>query len=139
MINQQTLEGHWNEIKGALKEHWGALTNDDLRRFNGDVDQLVGTIQRRTGETREAVQRFLEELTAEGSSIAANVVETARGLANRAAESAHDGYEHVVAQFRDRYAGAEELVRTRPAESIAVSFGAGLLAGLVLGLVLRAR
>ena len=51
MINQQTLEGHWNEIKGALKEHWVELTNDDVRRFNGDVDQLVGTIQRRTGET----------------------------------------------------------------------------------------
>ncbi len=32
MINAQILQGHWNEIKGILKQHWGDLTGDDLRR-----------------------------------------------------------------------------------------------------------
>ena len=47
MINAQILQGHWNEIKGILKQHWGDLTGDDLRRFSGDVDQLVGMIHAR--------------------------------------------------------------------------------------------
>jgi len=51
-VNQQTLEGNWNEIKGKLHERWGQLTQDDLQRARGDVDQLVGLIQRKTGEAR---------------------------------------------------------------------------------------
>ena len=32
MINQNTLRGNWNEIKGKLKAHWGAL---EQRRHPG--------------------------------------------------------------------------------------------------------
>ena len=54
MINQQTLLGNWNEIKGKLRSNWGSLTDDDLTIIDGNVDQLVGAIQRKTGEdTRE--------------------------------------------------------------------------------------
>lgn len=41
MVNQQVLAGHWNELRGKLKEKWGKLTDDDLLSFNGNVDQLV--------------------------------------------------------------------------------------------------
>jgi uncharacterized protein YjbJ (UPF0337 family) len=139
MINAQTLQGHWNEIKGSLKEQWGALSADDLRSFNGNVDQLVGMIQRKTGETREAVQKFLEEATADGSSFIAAAAQTARDYANRAAESAADTYESVTDQVRDTYSDAEGMVRTRPGQSVAVAFGVGMIAGLLVGLTLRQR
>jgi uncharacterized protein YjbJ (UPF0337 family) len=137
MINREVLQGNWNEIKGSLKEQWGALTNDDLRIFSGNVDQLVGVIQRRTGETREAIQEVLEDLTAQSASFVSTAVETARNVANRAAESAQDSFGQVADSVRDRYSDAEDFVRTKPAESMAVAFGAGLLAGLVFGLILR--
>lgn len=35
------------------------------------------------------------------------------------------------------YEEAEEMVRTRPLESVGVAFGAGLIAGAVLSLVFR--
>ena len=56
-MNQQTLEGNWNEIKGKLHERWGQLTNDDLQKARGNVDQLVGMIQedRRGARARRAV------------------------------------------------------------------------------------
>ncbi len=139
MINAQTLQGNWNEIKGSLKEQWGALTSDDLRSFNGNVDQLVGLIQRKTGETRDAVQKFLEEATADGSSFIASAAQTARDYANRAAESAADTYENVADHVRGGYSDAQGMVRSRPAESVAVAFGVGMIAGLLVGLTLRSR
>ena len=67
MINQTTLKGNWNEIKGKLRSHWGQLSNDDIQAFNGNVDQLVGLIERKTGETRAAVEDYLDQLTENGS------------------------------------------------------------------------
>src|SRR5437899_3320409 len=68
MINQQTLQGNWNEIKGKLRSKWGQLTNDELQSFDGNVDRLVGIIQRKTGEARNSVEHFLEEVSANGAS-----------------------------------------------------------------------
>jgi len=52
-MNQQIFEGNWNEIKGKLREKWGQLTDDDLPQVRGDAEQIIGTIQRKTGEARE--------------------------------------------------------------------------------------
>jgi uncharacterized protein YjbJ (UPF0337 family) len=139
MINQQTLQGNWNEIKGTLKERWGELTQDDLRAFNGNVDQLVGMIQKKTGEARDVVQKYLEEITTDTSSAIGKAAQTARDYTNRATETMHDTYGQVAGRVRDGYSEAEHVVRTRPAESVAVAFGAGLLIGVITGLVLRSR
>ena len=74
-INAQALQGQWNQVKGQVRERWGQLTDDDLQISGGNVDQLVGRIQQRTGETREAVERFLTDLTARGSSAVAQATE----------------------------------------------------------------
>ena len=87
MANLETLKGSWNEVKGKLQEKWGQLTSDDLRVFNGNVDQLVGMIQRKTGEGREAIQQFLDNVTTEGSAVAGRAAESARQYVTQAADS----------------------------------------------------
>ena len=59
-----TLEskGDWNIVKGKLKQKWAKLTDDDLQYTEGKQDELVGRIQKRTGETREAVEKAVHEL-----------------------------------------------------------------------------
>ena len=58
MINQATLQGNWNEIKGKLRKHWGQLSNDDVQTFNGNIDQLVGLIRRQDGRSPFAGRRL---------------------------------------------------------------------------------
>ena len=65
-INAQELQGQWNRLRGQVREHWGQLTDDDLQMQGGNVDQLVGRIQQKTGETREVIERYLNDLTARG-------------------------------------------------------------------------
>ena len=51
------IKGDWNITKGKLKQKWASLTDDDLQYAEGKKDELVGRIQKRTGETREAVEK----------------------------------------------------------------------------------
>jgi uncharacterized protein YjbJ (UPF0337 family) len=139
MVNAQILQGHWNEIKGVLKQHWGDLTGDDLRRFSGDVDQLVGLIQRKTGATRRAIQNFLEEITTDAAESVSTAVENGRASAEHASLNARQTFENVAKQIRDRYSDAAEVVRVRPAESVLFAFGAGLFTGVIVGLTMRKR
>ena len=60
-MNKLEVMGNWNIAKGKLKQKWGKLTDDDLRYDEGQEQELVGRIQKRTGETREAVEKALEE------------------------------------------------------------------------------
>ena len=64
-MNKLQLKGNWNITKGKLKKKWGKLTDDDLRYEQGQEDELVGRIQRRTGETKEAVENALETAMSE--------------------------------------------------------------------------
>jgi uncharacterized protein YjbJ (UPF0337 family) len=60
-MNKMEMKGNWNIIKGKLKQKWGKLTDDDLDFVEGSEEELLGRIQRRTGQTREAVERALDE------------------------------------------------------------------------------
>ncbi len=58
------IKGDWNIIKGNLKQKWAKLTDDDLQYLDGKQDELLGRIQKRTGETREAVEAAITEYRA---------------------------------------------------------------------------
>lgn len=138
-MNQQILQGSWNEIRGKIRERWGQLTDDDLQNVQGNVDQLVGLIQRKTGEARKNIEGYLTEMTAEGGNMAARAAETAREYTSQAATAVREGYETVADEMRDRYAQAERMIQERPAMSAAVALGAGVFLGVMVGLCLRSR
>ena len=60
-MNTLEIKGDWNITKGKLKQKWAKLTDDDLQFAEGKHDELLGRIQKRTGETREAVEKAIKE------------------------------------------------------------------------------
>ncbi len=139
MINQATLQGNWNEIKGKLRKHWGKLSNDDVQTFNGNIDQLVGLIQRKTGEARSQVEEFLDELTSKGSGSLTDETENVREYVQQAADRIQEGSQQAFDTVRDGYEQAEDMIRQRPTESVAFCFGIGVFVGLLIGASLRSR
>jgi uncharacterized protein YjbJ (UPF0337 family) len=139
MVNTQVLQGQWNSLRGQLKKKWGQLTDDDLRFSNGNVDQLVGRIQQKTGEAREAIETFLDELTSQGASAISQAAESARQYAGYAADQMRDGYSRVADQFERGVDVSRDVIRDNPAQAIATAFGMGLLLGIVVGVALRSR
>ena len=57
MVNTQKLQGSWNTLRGKIKDKWSNLTDDDLQFASGNIDQLVGKIQHKTGEARDVAAR----------------------------------------------------------------------------------
>jgi uncharacterized protein YjbJ (UPF0337 family) len=60
-MNSLHVKGDWNIAKGKLKQKYAKLTDDDLQYEEGREDELVGRIQKRTGDTKDAVQKFVDE------------------------------------------------------------------------------
>ncbi len=60
-MNTLEIKGQWNIAKGKLKQQWATLTDDDLAYVDGKADELVGRIQKRTGETREVVEAAIKK------------------------------------------------------------------------------
>lgn len=125
MVNEQVLRGNWNEIRGKLQERYGQLTNDDVREFQGNVDHLVGMIQQKTGESREAIVHYLDKVTESGASFVDRSGEAARQAAAQAQEA-----------MRESYMRGEQMVQQHPTTSVAVAFGAGMVLGVVVGLLM---
>jgi uncharacterized protein YjbJ (UPF0337 family) len=139
MISQQTIRGNWNEIKGKLLSKWGSLTDDDLAVFNGNVEQLLGLIQRKTGEARESIEHFLGQVTSGGAAAVSGIGETARAGAHYAMDSIDEASHSAAAAVREGYADVEAMVRKRPTESLLACFGAGLVTGVIVSLLLQKK
>ena len=150
MSNTQTVKGDWNQFKGKVKEKWGVVTDDDLERLRGQRDQLVGMIQEKTGIAQEEIGKFVNSLSESATEFSKQAVDTAREYRDVAAERAQEtaanvraSAERVAGQLGDQaqmgYEEAQRVVREKPAQSLAVCFGVGILVGVVSGLVLRSR
>jgi uncharacterized protein YjbJ (UPF0337 family) len=60
-MNKMIMKGKWHQVKGSVKEQWGRLTDDDIKMFLGEGEQLVGRLQERYGYTQEQAEREVAE------------------------------------------------------------------------------
>jgi uncharacterized protein YjbJ (UPF0337 family) len=60
-MNTDQMSGKWKQMKGAAKQHWGKLTDDDLEVIAGKREALIGKLQERYGMAKEEAQRKADE------------------------------------------------------------------------------
>ena len=134
-MNAQEIQGHWDQIRGKVKEKWAELTDDDLRLVEGNVEQVVGKIEQKTGEARRSVEAFLDDLVS-GDSPFARAKEAVVDYSQAAVQTAREGMEQVSEQARQGYERAGEIVYRHPAESMALMLGVGFVTGLAAGVLM---
>jgi len=150
MIAQDVLEGRWHAIRGKLKTKWAKLTDDDLLHLDGGIEQLIGRIQRRTGESREAIEHFINQAAEQAASTVDKVSHTVHDSVDkahqavhqtldRAGQAAQETAQQVADGMRDRYQQAERAIHHRPAQALMVAFGVGLVTGLGAALLLTSH
>jgi len=59
-MNRDIIRGHWNEIKGELKQQWGKLTDDEITQMDGTYDGLKGKLQKAYGYQEDEADREIE-------------------------------------------------------------------------------
>jgi uncharacterized protein YjbJ (UPF0337 family) len=60
-MNSDQLKGKFKQMSGEIKRRWGRVTDDDLKQAEGSVEKPIGKIQERTGDRREAIEKWLKE------------------------------------------------------------------------------
>jgi len=60
-MNTDQMSGKWKQMKGAAKQQWGKLTDDDLEVIAGKRESLVGKLQERYGMAKEEAQKKAED------------------------------------------------------------------------------
>lgn len=63
-MNQDQFEGKWDSMKGQVREQWGKLTDDEVTEAKGKREDLIGRIQEKYGDTKEAISQKLDEIAA---------------------------------------------------------------------------
>jgi len=77
-MNTDQLSGKWKQMKGAAKQQWGKLTDDDLEVIAGKRESLVGKLQERYGMAKEDAQEKADDWLKTYNSADDEVVAAAR-------------------------------------------------------------
>jgi ElaB/YqjD/DUF883 family membrane-anchored ribosome-binding protein len=94
-------------------------------------------IQQKTGAARRDVEAFFDQFGRDGANAASRVASTAKQYAQQAGDALNRGYEGVSDRVYEGYEQAEDMIRSRPAESLSVAFGAGIITGILVTLLMR--
>jgi uncharacterized protein YjbJ (UPF0337 family) len=123
--NWSTIQGHWNEYKERVKEHWERLTDEDLSQIKGDRNRLVEALQRRYGLAKEKVEEQLSEFV----SSAGGWLEQAK---NKVADVAERGREYFREHdFSDMMADCRTLIARYPIQTALLGLGVGYILGRI--------
>ncbi|HUE14765.1 MAG TPA: hypothetical protein VMR25_11415 [Planctomycetaceae bacterium] len=139
MVDHDALLRSWKEISEKLRQHWAELANEEFHSFDGDMNQLVELIQRKTGEARSIVEQYLDQLKVSTASAVERATDDVREYAHESQEQIEEGTRLAVEALREGRKMAAEYARRRPGATMAVCVGVGIVAGLMLGLSARRR
>ncbi len=133
MVTKEEFQGNWNSFLGGVQKKYSEITGDDLASVKGNIQQMAGVIQRKTGQAREEIEKYLQTLSSDASGTLNHVTEVASNMASKANEGLRDGYNYVAEKSQEGYETARDTVKDKPVETLAIAFGIGVVAGLVAG------
>jgi uncharacterized protein YjbJ (UPF0337 family) len=55
--NQNELEGNLHEVKGAIKQKVGQLTNNPDLEGEGLGEKIAGTVQKKIGQVQKVIEK----------------------------------------------------------------------------------
>jgi uncharacterized protein YjbJ (UPF0337 family) len=60
-VNENIIEGKWEQLKGEVQKRWGKLTDDHLTKIRGDRRKLSGQIQEAYGIAENEAEKQIKD------------------------------------------------------------------------------
>ena len=79
-MSKDIMQDKWRQLRDAIGQRWGALTEKDLDTIVGKLDKLLVLLQARYGYTKEEAEKeidlFFKDMKLEGKDVIEVVRET---------------------------------------------------------------
>jgi uncharacterized protein YjbJ (UPF0337 family) len=59
-MNSDQIKGKLKQLRGEIKRKWGQMTDNDVTEAEGSIETLVGRIQERSGDRRDAIEKWFK-------------------------------------------------------------------------------
>ncbi len=60
-MNSDIVEGKWKQMKGAVQNRWGKITDSDFEQIKGNRERFIGIVQERYGKDKEEAKKEVNE------------------------------------------------------------------------------
>jgi ElaB/YqjD/DUF883 family membrane-anchored ribosome-binding protein len=137
-MNQQTFDQHWFELKSEICKRWGQFTEREFATVCGSAEELIAIIEQKTGEARRQIEDYLNSISPDHD-FAGSMRKIAVHYAGGARENVQQFARRASAQTKTGYLETQRLARQNPVQTLAIVFGAGLVAGIVGGMLARSK
>jgi len=64
-MNDDQAQGQWDRFTAKVKQQWGELTDDEVKKAEGNKEELMARIQEKYGEQKETIAKKFNELMGE--------------------------------------------------------------------------
>lgn len=64
-MNKDILSGNWHQLKGKARKVWGKLTDDEVEKVGGRVEELSGLLQKRYGYGKDQAEQEIDKFLAD--------------------------------------------------------------------------
>jgi len=61
-MNKDTIKGDWKQLSGKIKAKWGELTDDDIKKSEGNSEYLLGKLQEKYGLEKDKAKQNLKDM-----------------------------------------------------------------------------
>lgn len=67
-MNNDQAQSQWDRFTAKVKQQWGDLTDDEIKKAEGNKDELMARIQEKYGDSKEAVAQKFNDFMENSSS-----------------------------------------------------------------------
>jgi ElaB/YqjD/DUF883 family membrane-anchored ribosome-binding protein len=139
MASRNEILGNWNGIVASLRAKFGDFTKDELARVEGNFEELVNLVQRKSGQSKEQIASFVSDCCESAGTTYGQVANRASHYVDAAGEVIRDNYDRVASEAKKGLDYTAQNVGRRPLESLALAVGSGIIAGVLIGLSMSNR
>jgi ElaB/YqjD/DUF883 family membrane-anchored ribosome-binding protein len=139
MTTTEKAQDDWTGFVKNVQKKYSQITGEDLESVKGNVQQMAEVIQRKTGKAKEEIESFLHSIGSQASHATEQLREATANMVGQASEGLREGYKHAAEMSHQGYEKARETVRENPVEALAITYGVGVVTGLLLGCCMYSR
>lgn len=122
-MNNDTIQGDWEKIKGKIKKQWGKFSNEDLDEVKGSYSELKGKLRTLYGYAKDQAEEEIKSFFAnENIQLAKSQVEEIVSMA----------LEKIKATSNEAQDNMITYIKKYPLKSVGVALVVGLVTGRFL-------